>query len=196
MSEPQITLALGRLYDAVVAQFDTDGTDVACLFGWRASATQKTRDRRIVWIPGDESGAVGMVGSARFPGRNPRPIGTLYEMFRVEIEAVDPTNREDERANYQATRELFDAWYRAVYLAAVGNFTIESSKWTTEKTTRRNGTQLVVVCTLQSMIPDAALETAPTDSAASITPNLDGDGDGAGTGTNDTTFSVTKDTSL
>jgi hypothetical protein len=184
-----IELALTRAYDAVVAQFAADGTVCEFGFGWRESQKQSPGPRRIVWQPGDASGAVGAVGPARFPGRNPRPLGTLAELVTVFVEAYDANDPENERAQYQATRELFDAWYRAMHLAAYGTFSIASSKWDASKNLRRRGAMIVALVEVQSMIPDAPLETAPADTEASITPSLDAVDDG--TGTADPTFTVT-----
>lgn len=176
-----IILAVPRAYDAVVQRFSDDGTTCDFGFGWRESTKQLASSRRIVFQPGDASGAVGDVSGARFPGRNPRPIGTLNELFTVFVEAYDTTDPENERAQYQATRELWDAFYRALYLACYGTFEIVSSKWDTSKNVRRRGAMLVAVISLQSMIPDSPLSTAPADTAAVITPSLDDVDDGAGT---------------
>ncbi len=176
-----IVLAVPRAYDAVVERFATEGTACDFAFGWRENMRQVPSSRRIVWQPGDPSGAVGDVGAARFPGRNPRPLGTLDELVTIYVEARDDSNPENERAQYQAARELFDALVRALYLAARGNYTIASSKWDNSKNLRRRGAMLVVVVVFASMIPDAPLETAPTDTVAAIKPSLDTVDDDVGT---------------
>lgn len=163
-----IVLALPKLFDDVVAQFAADGTAVPNLFGWRKSAQQLTTGKRIVWIPGDPRGSLGAMLPARNPGRNPRPVGTLEELFTVEISSNDPTQLEDERAQYQATRELYDAWYRAVYLAARGTFRVVSDEWVVDKKERRYGATIRCVCAIQAEIPDAAAATAPVDTGALI----------------------------
>lgn len=183
-----VVLALPRAYDAVVARFADEGTDCDFGFGWRENQKQLVSSRRIVVQPGDVSGALGDVSSARFPGRNPRPIGTLNELFTVFVEAYDPTDAENERAQYQATRELWDAFYRALYLACYGTFEIVSSKWDTSKNVRRRGAMIVAVISLQAMIPDSPLETAPVDTSADITPSLDAVNDESGTA--DPTFTA------
>lgn len=183
-----VVLAVPRAYDAVVSRFADEETVCDFGFGWRENMKQLASSRRIVFQPGDASGAVGDVSNARFPGRNPRPIGTLNELVTVFVEAYDATDAENERKQYQAARELFDAFYRALYLACHGTFEIVSSKWDVSKNVRRRGAMLVVVISLQSMIPDEPLETAPADTVADITPSLDAVNDGAGTA--DPTFTA------
>lgn len=170
-----VVLALETLYDAVVARMDADtvaldptATPVPQPFGWREPA-KRTGSMRIVWVPGDdESGDVGELGPARNPGRNPRSLATLRELFTVYIEAADITAPENERAQYTATRLLFDAWLRCVHLAARGTYSIESARWVNDKATRRYGATLRVLATIEAMVPDAPLEIAPTDTRASI----------------------------
>lgn len=168
-------LALPLLYDAVRTRMDADtlaldpeATPVPQPFGWREPA-KRTGTMRIVWIPGDdESGDLGEFGAARNPGRNPRSLATLRELFTVYIEAVDPSAPESELAQYTATRLLFDAWLRAVHLAAHGTFTIESTGWVIEKATRRYGATLRVLGSIEAMVPDAPLAVAPVDTRALI----------------------------
>lgn len=162
-----IIFAITKLHDDVVAQFAADGTNVPNYFGWRESA-QHRAGPRIVWIPGDANGSLGALGPARFPGRDPRPLATLFELVTVEISAHNPLAAENERAQYQVVRELFDAWYRAVHLAAHGTFQIVSSNWIAEKKERRHGAALRVVLAVQAMIPDEPAEFAPVDTSAVI----------------------------
>lgn len=168
-----VILALPRLYDAVVARMDADaaaaGDDpVPQDFGWRAP-DRRRGTHRIAWVPGeDQSGALGDLAAARHPGQNPRPLATLTELFTVYLEAVDKDEPENERKQYQATRELFDAWYRAVYLAAHGTFAIRSANWVIETKVRRRGACIRVVGSTEAMVPDAPLDTAPVDTEAEI----------------------------
>lgn len=161
------TLALEKLYQDVVARFTAEGTSCTSLFGWRIPA-QQVIGSRIAWVPGDQSGNAGQDGPARNPGRNPRPLGTLNELFTVIISSSDPTDPENELKQYKATRLLRDAWHRAVYLAARGTFAIQSETWIIDKNERRFGTALRVVVAIQSMIPDEPIETAPVDTSAVI----------------------------
>ncbi len=166
-------LALTKLYDDVVARMDADAlaagaTVVPQAFGWRSPA-QQPRAPRIVWVPGDDTGgALGDVRAARSPGRNARPLVTLGELFTVYLEAVDTTAPEDERAQYQAARELFDAWLRAVYLAARGTFQIRAASWVIERKERRYGATVRVLGEIEAMVPDAAFGVAPVDTRGEI----------------------------
>ena len=173
-----IILALPRLYDAVVARFAAEaavGVDpVPNLFGWRTSAQKLITGNRICWIPGDPNGELGQVKAARNPGRNPRSLATIDELFTVEVIAsdADPTKRENERIQYQAARVLYDAWYRAIHLAASGTFTIQSLDWITDKKERRFGAGIRAVCTIEAMLPDKVFTSAPVDTSAVIDTEL------------------------
>lgn len=158
------TLSLEHLYDGVVARFAVIGMGaVKQPFGWREVAQQQVDDLRICWVPGDANGALGTVGPAMQPGRDPRPLATLMERFHVVISGRDPSAPEDERLQYKATRLLYNAWYAAMYRVARGTFTSDDGQWvttagvngSTPRHERRNGTALVVNCTLQALLPEA-----------------------------------------
>jgi len=161
------TLALEHLFAAVSTRFATEGTAAENVFGWRKPA-QPGLSNRIVWVPGDPSGNAGATGPARNPGRNPRSLATLYELFTVIVAAVDLTAPDDEAAQYKVARVLRDAWFRAVYLAAHGTFEIKSERWITDKLERRRGAALEIVCAVEAMVPDAAAATAPVDTGAAF----------------------------
>jgi hypothetical protein len=161
------TLALEQVFDAVVSRFAGEGTNADNYFGWRAPAQQKLRDR-LVWIPGDPGGRAGKDAPPRNPGRNPRPIGTFQELCTIEISASDATDPENERLQWKATRLLRDAWHRAVYLAAHGTFQILDESWILTQKERRFGTALRVLLSIESMIPDAPLLSAPVNTVAVI----------------------------
>lgn len=167
------TLALEYLYQQVTTLFTNEGTTVfgAAVdqpFGWREENKMLTGPR-IVWTPGDPSGNAGKMMSARNPGRLPaRPLATLLELFTCTISAEDPSSPEDESLQYKCTRLLFDAWLRGVYLAARGTYTIESVGWVDRQKERRFGAALRVVGTVQAMIPDSQLPSAPVDTSAVI----------------------------
>lgn len=164
------TLALTKLYDDVVARFAADGTAVPNKFGWRSPAHGQAEapGNRIVWYPGDPRGQLGKLGSARNPGANPRSLGTLGELFTVEISGCDPTGLADEKKQYVATRLLLDAWLRAVYLAAKGTYEVLSSDWVIEKKEARFGACVRLVCSIQAKVPDLEHVVAPVDTHAEI----------------------------
>lgn len=167
-------LALPLLFEAVVAVFAADTTPptpVTQAFGWREPSKQ-AGERRIVWVPGDD-GELGEVGPARNPGRNPRPLATVRELFTVYLEALDLTAPENELAQYTAARLLFDRWLRAVYVSAHGTFEIRSVAWVTDKQVRRHGATIRVVATIEAMVPDLELEVAPADAYAEVTTHIE-----------------------
>lgn len=169
-----ITLALEQLFDDVVDRFEDEGTSVPNVFGWRKPANRGAQQNRICWVPGDPSGAAGELIGARQPGRNPRPIATLLETFTIYVEGRDATEPENELKQWKAARLIFDAWFRAAYLSSRNLLTVKSTAWMADRTTRRNGATLRVVCTLQAMIPDAAY-TAAEDVEAEVNVELDAD---------------------
>ena len=185
------SFALVRLYEAVIERFRDEGSgpespaDVAQSFGWREEPRSMVTAGRIVWRPGDASNGLGTFGPAKQVGRiDARPLATLFEFCTCTISAHDPSAPTNEIAQYTATRALFDAWYRAVYLAARGTFSIVSAEWVTGNPVNsivqaRHGGAIRVVLQLDAAILDAPLESAPTDTAAVVTSTMDATDDEA-----------------
>lgn len=164
-----VELALEGLFIAVRDRFIAEGTNAANFFGWKEAAQQSTANR-ITWKPGDPNGKAGQSLPAKYPGRNPRPLGTLRELFTVEIAAQDPAEPEVELAQYRVVRLLRDAWERAVYYAAHGTFRIESQEWIEPKRNeRRFGAAMRIVCSIDAMVPDRALTGLPEHAKADVT---------------------------
>lgn len=165
-----IVFALEKLYDDVAARFATDGTAITMGFGWREPAQQLVQPAHIDWVPGNsESGDFGKLQGPLYPGTtNPRPLWAPRELFTVIISAQDPANAEDERAQYHAARTAYDAWLRAVYLAAHGTVFIDSQRWVIAKKERRFGASIRIVGAILAMTPDSANATAPVDTHAHV----------------------------
>lgn len=161
-----VTLALPKLFDDVGALMHDVGYTVPHVFGWR-ERDKRSGKRRIVWEPGD-NGNGGTIGPARQPGRNPRSVATLFELFTVWIEAQESSTPENERAQYQATRELYDAWYLAAESASK-NFRQISLAWVIDKTDRRFGATLKVVGSIEAAITAACDDVAHADTIARVT---------------------------
>lgn len=157
-----VTLALTSLYDGVVSRMASEGYLEEQPFGWREPA-KRLSGRRIVWVPGDDDD-VGALGAPKKPGRNPRPLWTLFELCTLYVEAFDTERPEDERAQYQAVRELLDAVLRAVYLEGHGTVAVTDLRWVTDKNVRRAGAAIRVVLTVEAMVPDATDETVTAGS--------------------------------
>jgi hypothetical protein len=171
-----ITLALEELYDDVSARFTAEATGVPNSFGWREPKKRGGEQNRICWVPGDPSGAMGEVTSARSPGGNPRSIGTLDEMFTVYVEGRDGSAPENERAQYKATRLIFDAWFRAAYLSVRNLLKVKSAIWMVDRTTRRNGATIRAICTIKADLRDVAYDGVNLDDAV-VEMQLDSDED-------------------
>ena len=174
------TLALELLYTRTVAQFALDGLVVPNLFGWRertkhiTNGTSPGPGNRIIWVPGNELGS-GDLGKMAPPSKmtldpngNPRSLGTLLEVFTVYICGSDPSAPQNELAQYKITRLLLDSWLGAIYLQAYGTFSILSAQWDRSKTERQHGAMIVVVATIQAMIPDTTFALAPVDTHAEV----------------------------
>lgn len=172
------TLALEKLYNDVVSRFFSESTNISNVFGWQSTRHRGAQQNRICWVPGDPSGAAGQVSSARNPGGNPRAIGTLDELFTVYIEAKDLTSAENELLQYKAARFIFDTWYRAAYLSVKNLLSVKSTSWMVDRTTRRFGATLQVICEIKAMVPDSvyidAAESEDLEATAAI--ELDSDG--------------------
>jgi hypothetical protein len=178
-------LALEDLFDTVVARFGLEATfggvageasavtaaNAANKFGWHEPNRLLGPSNHIAWQPGDEGGNAGELKPPKYPGRlDPgRPLGTLTDTFTCYISGFDPNNARSERAQWKATRLLFDAWYRAVYIAAHGTFTIRTVRWQTSKNEFRFGACLVVTGSVEGMIPDTTPTLAPANVHAAIT---------------------------
>jgi len=161
------TLAIPHMFDAVAARFALEGTEVPMVFGWRTPAQRPATLPRIAWVPGDD-GKVGTIAPVRQPGRNPRPLATLVELVTIYCEAADASAHTNERAQYIAARLLFDALYRAIYLAARGTFALVDLRWVDERKELRYGATLRALFSVEAMIPDAPLATAPAGARAVV----------------------------
>ena len=197
-----IKLALPDLFDAVVTRFaaegpwitppvidpPADGVPVPNVFGWQAKNQQITNDgksftgSRIAWIPGDDNGgSVGAIKAARQPAGNPRSLHTLAELCTVYLTGFDTTAPENERKQYEATRLLYDAWLRAIYLKAWGTYAIVSTTWVTSKLERRHGAAIRVVLAIEAAVPDF-VEAVAGGVSGEVPVEIDSNGDGTFTG--------------
>lgn len=157
MSEP--ILALPNIYEKVKTFFADEGMGTSFAFGWSEAPKQDNQGagggNRIVYVPGDGSGSLGSLVAPKGPGRNPRPLANLIESFTVFVWGYDATKAGNDLAQYEATRLLYDSWYRAMYHVAHGTFSIVSQAWVTPPgrlSTR--GAAIQVVCAVQAVIPD------------------------------------------
>jgi hypothetical protein len=156
-----IVLAYERLIAAVRAEFAEYQVDCDNLFGWRVPSQHTVKDR-IVWVPGNaQSGDLGQANAPKWPGRNPRPLASMDELFTVFITGkTTPEKMDDEEAQYRATRLLFDAWFRAVYRSAHGTFELKNASWVINRKERRNGAVIRVLLSLEAKVSDHAHDEA------------------------------------
>src|SRR6478609_7411791 len=165
-----IILALENLFDKVVQRFADENTLIENTFCWKEPPRQGGNVNRIIWIPGDASNSLGDLGAPRYPGGLPaRPLAMLNEAFTCLIVGADPQAKDSDRAQYHQTRLNYDAWLRAVYLAAVGTFGIKSQAWDMTRKEGRFGAASKVVGTIQAVVPDEPFTFAEVGTAGEAT---------------------------
>ncbi len=171
--------------------------------GWKRRAHQTNQGpggaNRIVFTPSDDGGAGGSLLPARFPGnrniRDPeaadptKPIATVRSLLQweraatVSVWAVDPTARESEAAQIEATETLFEWVVRAMHPArgAFASLQWGSVKWTAPPE-RAFGLELQASFTFGHPIYDSPRElvypAAAAVSRGTYTPIPANDGDG------------------
>ena len=164
-----VILALEKLYTDVVATLAIRDPEIDVPFGWKEPTKQSGEKKRIVWVPGDDTGRLGDLLPVQQTGRVPRPLGTLGELFTVYIVGYDSTAPNDELAQYKAARLLYDRWFSAVYESSHGRFSLRSQRWETSKKEFRYGACIVVVAFVEAaLFKDTANEgvnAAPLDDA-------------------------------
>lgn len=154
--------------DALAA--DPPTAPIPVTFGWREPSIKRETSHRIVFVAGDDSGwSLGSTGAPESPGVGlARPLAALDEVWTCYLDAEDVLAPDDEAAQYVAARSLYDAWYRAVYLARI-KFSILSQRWVVDHTVRYAGAVLRITGTVSARIPDAPSTIAPSDTGAALT---------------------------
>jgi hypothetical protein len=178
-----IVFALPALLQAVVDRFAVEGPwlvapviappapgiPIPNVFGWKKPEQQMLRGNRVIWVPGDDdNGDVGEYLSPRQVGQNPRSLARLGELFTIYIVGEDKTQPENEIAQYNATRALHDAWFRAVHLAAYGTFKLNKPRWFGEAKERRRGATMRLVGTIEAPLPDEIHDFVAADAHAEV----------------------------
>lgn len=162
--------AFDLLFEDVKANLLADGNTAAVLFGQRELAKRINygpgQANRIVFVPGDDKGAIGDYGPATttrkpsFQGiTTPRTLGTLREVFRVFCWAFDAAAPEDERAQYAAARYLHDQTVRAIHNSPhVGSASYELTKPTIVNVAgpleRKFGCEIMISLVIIAKLPD------------------------------------------
>jgi hypothetical protein len=165
--------ALDLLFKRVSARFVKDKTQVELKFGWREPYRTLARPNRMIFVPGDDSGAIGKFGGPLYPGKKPqRALAGLWENFTVYILAADmsaPRSNDDELKQYRIARTMLDALVRAIILAfGASNMRIESARYLNESNERRFGVGIVLSGAILAVIPDLPVTLAPVDTDALI----------------------------
>jgi len=169
-----------ELFEDVKDYFALHGYGSSVVFGWREVSKQVNqgtgRANRVVFVPGDDGGKAGKLAPAKIGGRR-RQIATYEELFQLRVWGHDPAAPNDERAQYRATRALFDLVLNALRDSACGRYDVGDPKWTTTPVERLFGKELVANVTLDVpvmrssqpiVLPPPAL--APEPSASLVFP--------------------------
>lgn len=163
-------LALLVLFDAVEALFADEAPSLHCVFGWKEPPKQINQGdgtaNRVCFVPGDTADGLGADLPPKYPGRNPAAMATLEELFTVRLWAVDKATPNDERAQYEAARLLYDGVRRALSLCDPGGLKVKSQKWIRKNPERMFGAEIEMVCVVQGMVPDLPYEEAENPTGA------------------------------
>lgn len=124
--------ALEALYQDVQAYFAARPEIIR--FG-RAEVTQQanqaaTRAQRVVFVPGDDTGKLGVLAHVREPSaRAPRAIHRWDELATVHVWGRNATApRNDEQAHYRACWDLFELVCRALRSSAAARYTLSEPR--------------------------------------------------------------------
>lgn len=163
-------LALLVLYDAVAALFQEEAPSINCVFGWKEPPKQINHGEgganRVCFVPGDPGNGLGEDKPPKYPGRNPPAMATLDELFTVRVWAVDKASPNDERAQYEAARLLYDGVRRALSLCDPGGLRVRSQRWVRSNPERMFGAEIEMVCSVGAMIPDTPYAEAESPTAS------------------------------
>lgn len=175
-------MAVSKLFADTKKLFEDESTTAELCFGWREPAKQinqgSGRANRVCFIPGDGDDA-GKDAPARNPGNNPASLATLLELVTISCWAVDTDEPDNELAQYEAVRLLYDAVRRSVAINAEGTYHVTKVRWNLKDIERGFGAEVRFVVELEAMVPDLPLvEVKPT---ASIGAYLNNDPDNEGT---------------
>lgn len=167
---PELVKRVRDRFIADAAAADPPTTPVPVTFGWREPMIQRESSHRIVFVAGDDSGwSLGTLGPPESPYvAIARPLAALDEIFTAYVEAEAASEPENEEKQYIAARELYDAFYRAVFLARIPH-TILSQRWVVDRTARYAGAALRITGTVSAIVADTPSAVAPVDTAATLT---------------------------
>lgn len=138
------TSALGAVYASIVEEFAADTSGTAVVFGKREPPKivnqGQGRANRVVVEPYQGQNA-GTLAPARFPGGNPKCVGTFLASPTLYLWAVDLTKPNDELAQYEAVTALLERVVTAIQTVAGGAYTLGQVQNATTKTERVFGAE-------------------------------------------------------
>jgi hypothetical protein len=174
------TLALDLLFDRIVAGVAQRLEPAPnCVFGWNESTKQINQGtgggNRIVLQPGDASGKVGDLDSAKLPGRDPPPVATMVELATIFLWSYDPS-ASDQRTQWRACRRLHDVVIPICIRTFRGRWKQLSKTWLRTDLERSFGAEMQIVFAVEAMIPDDLVPQAPGGTVTTINQTITGGG--------------------
>jgi hypothetical protein len=125
-------MSLTALYRHVKARLAASGITAEVRFGVREPTKQINqgpgRANRVVFSPGDESGALGAYDAPVKPGRNPRSLWDWVLVARVYVWAYDPSDAHDESVQWDAVTELHDCVVEAIHSYTAGFYKLSAPR--------------------------------------------------------------------
>ena len=141
------TSALGAVYASIVEEFAADASGTSVVFGKREPPKVLNqgagRANRVVIDPCQGQSA-GALAPARFPGGNPKCVGTFLASPTLFLWAADMTKPNDELAQYEAVTALLERVVAAVQRVAGGAYELGQVQNATSKTERVFGVEWAV----------------------------------------------------
>lgn len=169
------TSALGYIYTEIAKAVASDGTKVH--FGRREAARQIGQGfptcNRVVVEP-SQGETAGKFGPPKYPGRNPRGLGTFIASATIYVWALDANDPNNELLQYEAVTALQGKVYAAIRnalhvknvtsRALHGWFETSEAKWVGDKVERNRGAEWAFTLSVHEDILDV-----PAGSATNVT---------------------------
>ena len=154
---PEETMVTGlELCELVADWFALRGDETVVVFGHREPGKQinqaRGRANRITVTPGDDTGKAGSLEGGKWGFGRRRQIATWIEPLTWTAWGIDTSRPNDEGAQYQATRALFERMLEALRSAQCGRFQLRDPKWTTVPVERSFGRALSIVVELETPV--------------------------------------------
>jgi len=159
-------VSFSELFDKVKAALPT----ASVVFGEREIGKQINqgpgRANRVVFVPGEDSGALGTFDPPAVPGRNlqvrgapgrrqSRALWAWKVAGRVYVWAYDATDPNDERKQWDALVALHEQVVEAIHAYQSGHYALRAPRLTTKTHERKFGCEIMFVVDLSQPVLSA-----------------------------------------